>query len=215
MAFILLAMDRKAELQKAQQHLSRHDPKLAELIAIHGDCTLQPHGKYYYELFDSIVSQQLSVKAARSIMNRIQAHYGTEHPKPEKVIETDNDTLRALGLSYAKANYVKDLAQHVIDGRLDLEHIATLDDQEVIDQLVAVKGIGEWTAHMFMMFSLGRLNILAWGDLGIRNGTMKVYGLKKLPVKDDLIKLSKKYHWEPYQTVACWYLWKSLDNTPK
>lgn len=203
-----------ASLKAGQKQLATNDPVMAALIKAYGNCQLRPHGNFYSELFDSIVGQQLSVKAAASIMGRIREHYGSQHPEPEKVIATETEILRGLGLSNAKVAYVKDLAQHVMDGRLDLDHIATLDDEVVIEQLTAVKGIGEWTAHMFMMFSLGRLNVLAWGDLGIRKAAQVNYGLSELATKDELIGLSKTKRWEPYQTIACWYLWKSLDNTP-
>jgi DNA-3-methyladenine glycosylase II len=202
------------ELNLAAAHLAKNDPHMGSIIKNAGICTIRPHRNYYSELFDSIVSQQLSVKAAAAIMKRIQEHYGSAHPEPEKVVGTEVETFRGLGLSRAKAAYVRDLAEHVLDGRLDLAHISTLDDQTVIDQLTAVKGIGEWTAHMFMMFSLGRLNILAWGDLGIKKAVQIVYGLDSLPAKEDMVAISAQNKWAPYQTVACWYLWKVLDNEP-
>lgn len=133
-------------------------------------------------------------------------------PTPEQIITTDIETIRAVGASYAKARYIQDLAQHIFDGTLDLAHIATLDNNTVISQLTAVKGIGEWSAHMFMIFSLGRLDVLPWGDLGVRKSAMQVYGLPALPGKVELTALSVKNNWHPYESVAAWYLWKNLDN---
>lgn len=199
-------------MQEAQTHLAGSDPRLAKLISKYGDCTLEPHSDYYRELVDSIISQQLSVKAGQTIFNRFLDLFDGRMPTPEQILETDIESLRGVGCSYGKAAYIKDLAAHIEDGRLDLAHIATLPNDEVIKQLVGVKGIGEWSAHMFMIFSLGRTNILPTGDLGIRKAMMVLYGLKELPKPPEMLKLSQLYGWEPYQSVASWYLWKSLDN---
>jgi DNA-3-methyladenine glycosylase II len=197
---------------EAQEHLAANDPKLAELITRYGDCTIEPHTNYYRELVDSIISQQLSVKAGRTIFNRFLELFKGRMPTPKQIIEIDTERLRRVGCSYAKAAYIKDLAQHIEDGRLDLAHIATLPNDQVIKQLVAVKGIGEWSAHMFMIFSLGRTNILPTGDLGIRNAMSRIYRLKSTKPAD-LLQISLQYHWAPFQSVASWYLWKSLDNS--
>jgi DNA-3-methyladenine glycosylase II len=197
---------------KAQKHLAKNDARLAELIARYGDCTIEPHTDYYRELVDSIISQQLSVKAGRTIFNRFLELFDGRMPSPKQILEIDIERLRGVGCSYAKAAYIKDLALHIEDGRLDLSHIATLPNDEVIKQLVAVKGIGEWSAHMFMIFSLGRTNILPTGDLGIRNAMSRIYGLKSTKPAD-LLQISLQYHWAPFQSVAGWYLWKSLDNS--
>lgn len=196
----------------AQTHLSSVDPVMAKLIKKYGDCTLKPHTNYYKELVDSIISQQLSVKASQTIFNRFLNLFGGTMPTPKQIIKTDTEALRAIGCSYAKAAYIKDLAQHIEDGRLDLGHIATLPNEEVIKQLVAVKGIGEWSAHMFMIFSLGRTNILPTGDLGIRNAMAALYNLVSTKPAD-LLQISLQNHWDPYQSVASWYLWRSLDNS--
>lgn len=199
-------------MQEAQKHLSSVDPIMAELIAKYGDCTITPHTNYYRELVDSIISQQLSVKAGQTIFNRFLDLFKGDMPTPKQIIKTDTEKLRAIGCSYAKAGYIKDLAAHIEDGRLDLDHIATLPNDEVIKQLVAVKGIGEWSAHMFMIFSLGRTNILPTGDLGIRNAIARLYGLTSTK-SGDLLQISLQNQWEPYQSVASWYLWQSLDNS--
>lgn len=198
-------------MQEAQKHLSSVDPIMAELIKKYGDCTIKPHTDYYRELVDSIISQQLSVKASQTIFNRFLDLFNGTMPTPKQIIETDTEALRGIGCSYAKAAYIKDLAAHIVDGRLDLDHIATLPNEGVIKQLVAVKGIGEWSAHMFMIFSLGRTNILPTGDLGIRNAMASLYGLTSTKPAD-LLQISLQNRWEPFQSVASWYLWRSLDN---
>jgi DNA-3-methyladenine glycosylase II len=200
------------QLQDAQEQLALRDSNIASVIKAYGDCTIKPHTKYYEELVSSIISQQLSVKAASTIWNRFLALYDNKTPTPEQIIKTDVETIRSVGASYAKARYIQDLAAHILDGELDLEHIATLDNETLIAQLTAVKGIGEWSAHMFMIFSLGRLDILPWGDLGVRKSAQLVYGLPSLPGKPELIILSEQNNWHPYESVVAWYLWKNLDN---
>lgn len=200
------------ELVKAQNHLAKHDPQLKLLIERFGDCQLQPHTDYYAELVSSIVSQQLSVKAAASIWKRLLGLFGDTLPTPAQLQAVSHEELRAAGLSNAKARYVKDLADHILSGELDLDHVTTLSNPEIIAALTAVKGIGEWTAHMFLMFSLSRLDVLAWGDLGVRSAIKQVYNLPNLPTPLEVTDVAKRNNWHPYETVACWYLWKSLDN---
>jgi DNA-3-methyladenine glycosylase II len=201
------------KLQAAQDHLSHNDPHISELISTYGDCQIRPHTDYYSELVTSIVGQQLSIKAAAAIWQRVLVISGGHPPTPYQLVEASFEDLRAAGLSGPKVGYVKDLAAHIIDGRLDLDNIANLPNEEIIAQLTAVKGIGEWSAHMFMLFGLGRLDILPVGDLGIRKAAMQVYGLKALPDKDKLTGIAKKYKWRPYESVASWYLWKSLEGS--
>jgi len=171
-------------MQQAADYLSAHDPVLAPVIADAGLCTIKPHTNYYWELVDSIISQQLSIKSASAIESRFKALFSQDIPLPEHILATPHDKLRAVGLSNAKANYIRDLAQHIIDGRLELDKLDTMTNQEIITELTAVKGIGEWTAHMFMMFAMGRLDILAIGDLGIKAGIQKLYKLDHLPTPD-------------------------------
>jgi len=204
----------KQLLLAASAHLAKNDPRLAVLISKYGDCRILPHSDHYSELVSSIVGQQLSVKAAATIWQRVLALSGGNAPTPHQLLKIDTEALRNCGLSYAKVAYVKDLAAHILDGRLDMNHIASLPNDEVITQLTAVKGIGEWSAHMFLIFSLGRLDVLPVGDLGIKKGAQRVYSLKELPNAQKLEQLSKKYKWAPYESVAAWYLWKGLDNTP-
>lgn len=198
----------------AQKHLASNDPKLAVLIEAHGNCTIAVHNNYYQELLESIISQQLSVKAAAAILKRTQALFAGRTPSPEEIIETDTEELRACGNSYNKIKYMKSLAEHCLDGSLELDRLPELSNEELIAELTQVKGIGTWSAHMFMMFSLGRLNVLATGDLGIQNAVGRLYlnGQKASPVEVEIV--AKENGWAPYETVACWYLWKSLNNMP-
>jgi len=212
-------MDTKSfqeKLTQAAQHLKRHDPILAPLIELYGVAGFLPHTNYYQALVDSIIGQQLSVKAARSIRARFYALFQeTDTPSPEEILTKTVEELRAVGFSNAKARYVRDLAEHVIDGRLKLGRFDELSNEEIISELTSVKGVGEWTAHMFMMFTLGRLDILPVGDLGIKNGVKKVYGLDELPDADKIREIALKNNWHPYESIASWYMWESLDNAPK
>lgn len=205
-------MDFSKQLSLAQRHLSANDPKLAELIKQYGPCRIRPHDDHYGELLSSIVSQQLSVKAADTIWGRVLNVYGGKTPTPWQLVDTDTEALRACGVSYQKISYMQDLAKHIISKQLDLKHLSTLPNGEIMQQLVAIKGIGEWSAHMFLIFSLGRLDILPVGDLGIRKAALQVYGLKQMPEPEMLERLSVKNSWKPYESVAAWYLWQSLDN---
>lgn len=204
----------QAELEKAAKHLREHDAALAPIIARYGLADLRPHKNYYQELVDSIISQQLSVHAARAIERRFRDLFGGEFPTAAQILAIDVETLRSLGFSRAKARYVLDLAEHVVGGKVKFDHLDDLTNEGVIQELTAVKGIGEWTAHMFLMFCMGRLDVLATGDLGIRNGVRKLYGLKDAPTPEQIAKIAKKNHWHPYESVACWYIWQSLDNMP-
>jgi DNA-3-methyladenine glycosylase II len=203
------------KLRQAEAHLGQRDKKLAPIIAVSGPCRIKPHTDHYGELVGSIVGQQLSAVAAGAIWRRVLDLFNGKMPTPEQLIKIDGQKLRDVGLSWAKVRYVKDLAEHALDGRLDLEHIATMPNEQVIEQLTAVKGIGEWSAHMFMMFGLGRLDVLPVGDLGIRKAVMKLYGLKEMPDPAAIVTVSNKNMWHPYESVASWYLWQSLDNNPQ
>jgi DNA-3-methyladenine glycosylase II len=198
--------------REAIEHLSSHDKVMAALIARHPPFSPKPVTNYYYRLVRAIIGQQLSVKAADTIEKRFVALFGGKLPAPEQILEKDIEELRGVGLSNAKASYVQDLAQHVLDGRLELEKLPKLSNEQIISELVAVKGIGEWTAHMFLIFALGRLDVLPVGDLGIRAGIRNLYGFEDLPTPAQIIKLSEKNNWHPYESVASWYIWRSLEN---
>jgi DNA-3-methyladenine glycosylase II len=201
--------------EEAAQYLREHDPVLAPVIARAGITTLRPHHNYYQALVGSIISQQLSVKAADTIERRFCELFGSaEMPTPQQILTKNIDELRSVGLSRGKAMYVRDLAEHVLDGSVKLDQFADRSNEEIITELVAVKGIGVWTAHMFLMFCMGRLDILAVGDLGIKNGIMKLYGLDHAPTPEEIEAIAHKNHWHPYESIACWYVWHSLDNKP-
>jgi len=202
------------KLTQAEQHLAKHDKRLARVIAASGPCRIRPHRDHYGELVSNIVGQQLSTKAAYAIWQRVLALFDGQMPSPEQLLKIDDQKLRNAGLSWPKVRYVKDLAEHILDGRLDLAHISTMPNEQLIEQLTAVKGIGEWSAHMFMMFGLGRLDVLPVGDLGIRKAVQKLYKLSALPDGAQIITIANKNSWHPYESVASWYLWQSLDNNP-
>jgi DNA-3-methyladenine glycosylase II len=161
----------------------------------------------------SIVGQQLSTKAARAIYERLLAHFDGRTPTPEQVLAADAETLRAAaGLSRAKVGFLRSLAEHVVEGSLELDRLDELSDEDVSAELIAVKGLGQWTADMFLIFHLQRPDVLAVGDLGIRRAAQIAYGLDELPGPDELRRIGEP--WRPYRSVACRYLWRSLDATP-
>ncbi len=205
-------------MEAADAQLSK-DPVLARLIAEQGGPLPLEHDSrgrpadVYGALLRSITGQQLSVTAARAIYGRLTARFGGRAPTPAELLADDPDALRAAaGLSRAKVASLRSLAEHMLDGELALDRLTPLDDGEVIRALVAVKGIGEWTAHMFLMFTLGRPDVLATGDQGIRNAVMRAYGLAAPPDPRALTELAEP--WRPYRTRACLYLWRSLANEP-
>lgn len=199
---------------KAATYLAQHDEKLAPVIAQYGLCTIRPHTNYYQELIDSIISQQLSVKAAAAIEQRFRDLFGGEFPSPEQILTKNLEELRAIGLSYAKGRYLQDLADRIMNGSVQFDHLDALDNAAIAAELTAVKGIGEWTAHMFLMFCMGRSDVLPVGDLGIRNGVGKLYGLGGAASPDDIRRIAAENHWHPYESIASWYIWQSLDNKP-
>ena len=167
----------------------------------------------YGVLLRAIAGQQLSVKAAASIWQRLLDRFGGRSPTPEQILADDPEELRvACGFSRAKVAYLRDLAQHVEDGRLALERLPDLPDDEVVAQLTAVRGVGRWTADMFLMLKLDRPDVLPTGDLGVRNAAMRAYGLERPPAPAELQALAEP--WRPHRTRACLYLWRSLDNEP-
>jgi DNA-3-methyladenine glycosylase II len=203
---------------KAIAALRKADPVLREVIdSIGPDGLGDPRAgrpaDHYGALVRSIVGQQLSTKAARAIYGRLTDRFGGRTPTPAEVLADDPDELRtAAGLSHAKVRYLRSLAEHVIDGSLELERLDDLPDEEVIAKLVAIKGLGVWSAHMFLMFHLQRPDVLPVGDLGIRNAVKRLYGLDETPSPAQLTEIAEP--WRPHRTLACRYLWRSLDATP-
>lgn len=200
-------------LDQALKHLGK-DPVLAEVIETHPRCNIRPHKNYYRELVESIIGQQLSVKAAASINRRFVELFDGEFPDAKNILNHPVEYLREAGLSGAKARYVQDLARHVLDGTLDFSELDSMTNQEIITSLTRVKGIGEWTAHMFLMFCMARPDVLPVGDLGIKNGVKKLYGLDHTPQPDEIREIAIRNNWEPYESIASWYIWASLDNKP-
>lgn len=198
-------------------YLKRADPVLAAVLGRVGPIDLDDRrgrpDDHYGSLVRSIVGQQLSTKAARSIYTRLVEHFGGHTPAPAEVLAADPDAMReAAGLSRAKVTFLRSLAEHVTSGELELERLDELPDEDVTAELVAVKGIGTWTAHMFLMFHLRRPDVLPVGDLGIRNAVRIEYGLEENPGPAELERIAEP--WRPHRTAACRYLWASLDAEP-
>ncbi|MFN2400172.1 MAG: DNA-3-methyladenine glycosylase [Gemmatimonadaceae bacterium] len=197
--------------RKALNHLRTADPKLALVIKRVGRCKLEPRaeGTHFDAVMRAIIYQQLSGKAAATILRRTLGLYGDRHPTPDELLATPDEKLRAVGLSRQKISYLKDLAIKVKTGAVPMEGLHELPDDDVLAALTAIKGVGRWTAQMFLMFRLGREDVLPVGDLGIQKAIMKSYGLRKMPSPDRVQRIGAK--WAPHSTVACWYLWRSLD----
>jgi 3-methyladenine DNA glycosylase/8-oxoguanine DNA glycosylase len=198
---------------KARRHLARRDPVLRALMRAHGPCGLaaRQHTDPFKALARAIVGQQLSAKAAATIFSRFEALYQS-FPTPFEVLATPDDRLRAVGLSSQKLGYLRDLCTRLADGQLPLDAMDRMDDEAVIQALMQVKGVGRWTAEMFLIFRLQRPDVLPVGDLGIVNAVKRAYKLRQAPSPDRLRRIGEA--WRPYRSVACWYLWASLNNEP-
>lgn len=199
------------------EHLRRADSKLAAVIERAGPCPLPERAKEpldgarsFRALVHAIVSQQLSGKAADTIFGRVEALGGGTLPGAKELLAVPDERLRAAGLSGAKTRGVKDLAARVLAGALDLDALHTDEDEAVIERLTQVRGIGRWTAEMFLMFRLGRLDILSTADLGLRKGLMMLCGLRDLPDPETMERLTA--HWRPFRSVGCWYLWRVAEE---
>jgi DNA-3-methyladenine glycosylase II len=196
-------------LRNALAHLKRRDPVLAGVIRSVGPCRIQRRRQRFQLLVSSIIAQQISGKAAQSIRRRLQATLRPERVTPAAVAALSTQQLRAAGLSPQKTSYLHDLAAKVRDGTVRLDRVHRMSDEEVIAELIQVKGIGVWTAQMFLMFSLGRPDVFPHDDLGIRAALRKLYGLADLPRREESLAIAEP--WRPYATIACWYCWRSLD----
>ncbi len=203
-------------MEAGDKHL-RKDPVLRKLIDAGGpiDPETDRRGSRpdaYEALIRAIVGQQLSTKAAATIWGRVSEIFAGKTPTPAELLNVDPQRLRDAGLSWSKVGFARDLAEHVADGELELGRLPELEDEEVIEELTQIKGIGRWTAEMFLMFHLGRPDVLSTGDLGIRRGAQLAYGWDELPKPAELEAVAEA--WRPHRTLACLYLWRSLDNTP-
>ena len=196
-------------LNSAYGHLQDADPTLAKVIDEVGPCTLNRQTNRYRNLLRAIVGQQISSAAARSVFNKLELAVHPHVLNPTAVAELTEADLRSVGLSSQKVRYVRDLTNHVMEGRLKLRSLHLKTDDEVIALLTDVKGIGVWTAHMFLMFSLGRPDVLPWGDLGIQVAMRNLYQFDSLPSKAECIEIAQP--WRPYATIASWYLWRTVD----
>jgi DNA-3-methyladenine glycosylase II len=196
-------------MRTAIRHLKSRDPVLGALIERIGAYRIEFREPSFDTLVRSIVFQQLSGKVARVIYGRLEAAVGKQ-VTPEGVLKLRPDRMRRLGLSRQKIAYIRDLARQTAKAKIVFESLPDLTDDEVIERLTQVKGIGMWTAHMFLIFALRRHNVLPTGDLGVRSAIKKVYGLADLPKPDEIEELARGWH--PYCTVATWYLWRSLDG---
>jgi DNA-3-methyladenine glycosylase II len=195
-------------MKEAIQHLKRRDPVLSGIIDRVGDYGIEFRDPDFETLVKSIVYQQLSGRVASVIFGRVVKAAGGKLT-PESILKLRPGRMRALGLSGQKTAYIRDLARHTRDGRVDFAELLDLPDEAVIDRLTEVKGIGVWTAHMFLIFALRRTDVLPLGDLGIRAAIRKAYGFAELPEADEMEALAAR--WRPYCTVASWYLWRSLE----
>jgi DNA-3-methyladenine glycosylase II len=196
--------------RKALAHLRQADPTLARVIERVGRCRFAPRaeGTHFDSLVRAIVYQQLSGKAAATIHGRVVQHFGAD-PTPAQLLGAPEEALRAAGLSRQKLGYLRDLASRVHTNEVPLDTLDALPDEAIIDALVRVKGVGRWTAQMFLMFRLGRPNVLPELDLGIQKAIQRAYRLRKMPTPDRVRRIGAP--WSPYSTVACWYLWRSLE----
>lgn len=196
-------------LRRAERHLTGADPVMAALVERVGRCGLGEvqRSRPFPALVESIVHQQLSLPAARTIHGRFLELYDGRPPSARRLLETPEEKLRAVGLSGAKVRYLRDLAERVSARRLPLGRLDELDDEEVIEVLTEVKGIGRWTAQMFLIFRLGRLDVLPVDDLGVRDAMRQAYDLEELPEAARMEEIAAP--WRPYRSVGCWYLWRT------
>lgn len=191
-------------------HFKQRDPKMSSVIQKVGPFRLQRNRKYFMVLSRSIISQQISVSAAESIYRRFQKLFDGRTPTPERVAGLKDESLRTAGLSRQKVAYIKDLSRHFLDGTIRSRQMIYLGNEEIIDRLTQVHGIGRWTVEMFLIFSLNRLDVLPVDDLGLRVAVQNIYGMKARPNAKRLRAIGKK--WSPLETVGTWYAWRSLDT---
>ncbi len=195
---------------KVRNHFKKVDPILFSLIKKHDDISIQHSNNYFLSLCREIMTQQLASGAARAIFGRFEKLFEKREVAPEMVLSLSDQTIRDTGASWAKVKYIKSLAQCVASKTIDLDGIEKLNNKEVIQELIKVKGIGPWTAEMFCMFSLGREDVFSYGDLGLRHAIQKAYGFKKEPTIKQMEKITSK--WSPYRTYGALLLWNSIDT---
>ncbi len=197
-------------MNKALEHFKKVDPVLFEAAK---NISLDERNKsedLFIDLVESIISQQLSIKASDTIFGRFKKLFPKEKITPEKILKISDERIRECGISFSKIKYIKGIATAVIEKQIALENLDKLENEEIINELVKLKGIGRWTAEMFLMFSLGRTDVFSPGDLGLQNAIIKLYKLKRKPTANELIKISSK--WSPHRTIASRILWRSLEK---
>jgi DNA-3-methyladenine glycosylase II len=190
----------------------KQDPNLVKIIERIGNYQIKKRNNHFAVLVESIISQQLASAAAEAIFARFKKLY-PKFPAANQILNTKDAKLRSVGLSSMKVEYLKDLAQKIEDGKLKMRSLSKMTDDEVIEHLTQVKGIGRWTAEMFLIFSLERLDVLPTGDLGLRKGVQMIFSLSELPKPKEVEEIGAK--WKPYRSIATWYLWKSLQKFDK
>ncbi len=198
------------ELEKGVRTLVRRDPVIRDLKRGHGLPGFRPHGEYFATLVRSILSQQISGSAAKTIIGRVNGVVGSLND-PRLLARVSDEELGSCGVSSQKRGYLRSLTDHVLENRLKLRSFSRLPDEEIIAELTDVKGIGIWTAKMFLMFSLGRLDVLPYEDLGVRNGVRRAYGLEEMPGRETIEEIAAANRWAPYRSIASWYMWRATE----
>lgn len=203
----------RCDWTEGARHLARADPVLRTVIGRVGPCTLAPRRDYFVALCKAIYAQQISTKVAAVLFTRFRQQFPNRRPTPQRVLRLlngDPSALRACGLSRQKAVYLRDLAQHFVDNRIPTRKLSRMSDDQVIEALVNVKGIGRWTAEMFLIFVLNRPDLLPVDDLGLREGVREIYGLKTRPTAGELTAIAEP--WRPFRSIATWYVWRRNSN---
>ena len=195
------------------RHFKRADPVIARVIKQVGPCTLRPHRDRFKLLVRSIVSQQISVAAARTIWGRLEQAVAPHGVRPEVIARFTVERFRKAGVSRQKAGYLLDLAEKCREGTVRLSRLGRMSDDEVVEELIQVKGIGRWSAHMFLIFALGRPDIFPHDDLGLRSAISRLYKLERLPDRDECLAIGNR--WRPYASLGSWYCWRFLEQKPK
>jgi DNA-3-methyladenine glycosylase II len=198
-------------MKESANKLAEIDPRFSRLISEFGYPTFKEENNYFEALLKNIIYQQLSGKAAQTIYNRFQKLFeSATYPDPDEILNTPIEHLRGAGLSNQKVTYILNLSKKYVDGTLPLDDLDEKSDKEISAQLIQVKGIGQWTADMFLMFTLNRVDVFPLGDLGVKKGVAIIENLNKLPTEKNMAEISEK--WQPYRTIAAWYMWKLVDG---
>ncbi len=203
-----LALESKADWTEAIDHLSLVDAKLAAVIERTGSCTLKPGGDCFIALCRAIIAQQISGVVAKAITKRFKKLFSRSRPTAKHLLTLTDEQLRSAGLSRQKLSYLRDLAAHFAEGKIPTRRFSKMSDEEIIQSLIPVKGIGRWTAEMFLIFVLNRPDLLPVDDLGVRKGIQKVYGLRSKPSAAKMMEIAEK--WRPWRTVGSWYMWRGM-----